>query len=292
MIAGSSFKSPRMIYSSNLLSLAVVKDSYSDARDEFGLDGLIRKDMKSIITPMLHGASINSLLKNVQLAVAKLDGNTHRANTLNIEFMLTALNKTFGPEMHNIQTITAWGKAAVNNYRTQLLWTTPDGFKAQHIAHIGHCPVRTKVATATTAVGFREVVVVRDMPASYTAKGLPYVTRDFKAPADSKDPVYKDNGYYANITHSVDATLAREVANSIMDKGEVCLLKHDDYIMFADGFDDAIVIVQNFFKKCNDVNFYQKALEDSYIVGSDMPVLPELVIGEGKVEESVNMLMP
>lgn len=292
MMAGSNFKSAKMITSSNLSLSSIVYDSHSDMQVCYGLEDLSRKDMKKISNPMFHGASPMSLVKNVQSALVKNGVDEHTVNSIDLEFVTQANYKAFGAEVDNIYAISSWGRKAVNNYRTKLFWTTPDGFQAHHVAHIEHCPVRFKVATCDTKSGFREVTITRNMPVSYTSKGKRYVTKDFKAPVDAHDPTYKDMGYYANLTHSFDATLARRVADNVYAKGEPCLLKHDDYIMFADNFDDSISIVGAFFKEANVSNFYQKALEDSYIPGSDMPLIPELIIGDGVVEDSVNMLMP
>jgi len=52
------------------------------------------------------------------------------------------------------------------------------------------------------------------------------------------------------------------VVDNVVDKGEVCLLKHDDYMVFPDAYDDIIVTVRDFFKESSQTNHYANALND------------------------------
>jgi hypothetical protein len=290
MLAGASFKSSEMITSANLSSDLEVHDSHADMQESYNLTTLSRKAMKKISNPMFHGASPNSLVKNVQSALRKSGVDEHTANTIDLAH-ITALNHaSFGKEVDNIHRIASWGAASVNNNRTKLFWTTSDGFKAYHRAHIESCPVEFNVATAQNESGFRAVNVVRDMPLLQLINGRALHEKGHVAKGSRKAVAVKKGGFYANITHSFDATLAREVVANVIEKDEVCLIKHDDYMQFADNFDDTIIIVNDYFKTVSEVNPYQKALESAHIAG--MPPLPELLIGAGVVEDSVNMLMP
>ncbi len=292
MMAGACFKSPKMLKMANLRKLKTVHDSHSDMRIAYGLDHLTRKDMKRISNPMLHGAALITLVKNVQSALRNNGENEHTVNSIDLPFIRLANYEAFGPEVDNIFAIAEWGALAVCNTQTKLYWITPDGFKAYHRAHMAYCPVIVNAATASNKACYREAKLVYDMPLKQQSDGQSIYDKDFVA-SGSKHPVQvKKSGLYANLTHGMDASLLREVVDLVVDKGEVCLLKHDDYITFADRYDEIIVTGQDFFIKASEVNYYQQALEQIVAFGSNMPPLPKLSIGKGKVEASVNYLMP
>jgi len=158
MTAAANFKSSKMITASNLSNDQKVYDSYSIMQDAFGLEGITRKDMKKILTPMLHGASLNSLVKNVQSALLKNGQSEYTANTVDIDFVMEANEEAFGEEVSNLFTISSWGSSIVNNNRTKLYWKSPDGFKAFHKASLAHCPVTVYAATAGTSSFYRRTL--------------------------------------------------------------------------------------------------------------------------------------
>jgi len=291
MMAGSCFKSAKMLKMANLIQLKTVHDSHTDMQKSYGLDHLTRKDMKKISNPMLHGASIGSMVKNVQLALRENGESDDTVDTITKDFVIGKNHEAFGLEVDNIFTISSWGASAVSNTQTELYWTTPDGFKAYHRAHMKYCPVVIHTATASVKACFRETKLVSDMPLKQQANGRPLHDKSFIANGSKHAVEVSKTGLHANLTHSFDATLLRRVVNRVVSKGEVCLLKHDDYMVFPDMYDDIIEIGQVFFKEAASVNFYEVAMKDIASNGSTPPI-PDLVIGDCEVEDSVNYLMP
>ena len=222
----------------------------------------------------------------------KNGADEHTANSVDLAFISAANHEAFGPEVENIFAISTWGAEVVNNTRTKLLWTTPDGFKAYHRAHIAYCPLIINAATASVKACYREHQMVSDMPLKQQANGMPLYAKGHVAKGAKHPVVIKKMGLYANLTHGMDASLLREVVDLVVDKGEVCLLKHDDYMTFPDCHDEIVEVGQAFFKKASEVNYYQQALEEIVERGDISEALPTLNIGKGKVENSVNFLMP
>jgi hypothetical protein len=292
MMAGANFKSPKMLKASNLRKLKTVHDSYADMQKVYGLEHLTRKNMKAIATPMMHGAAISTMLKNVQSALRKNGEDEHTVNTVDLQFVNGANHEAFGPEVDNIFAISSWGNLAVSNTQTKLYWTSPDGFKACYRSHIKFCPVIINAATAGNKAGYRESKLVFDMPLKQEANGRAIHEKGLVAHGSKQAVQVKKFGLYAGMTHGMDSSLLRKVVKYVIGKGEVCLLKHDDYMTFPDVYDDIIEVGKQFFVECSDINYYQQALNQVAANGSDMPPMPELKVGDGKVEDTVNFLMP
>jgi hypothetical protein len=292
MMAGANFKSSKMLKASNLSNSTEVHDSYMDMQEAYGLEHLTRKDMKKICTPMLHGASLNSLVKNVQSALAENGQNEHTTHTIDLDFVKAKNIEAFGQEVNNIFAISAWGAEAVNNYQTKLYWTTVDGFKAFHKAHIKHCPVTIYAATSSTKAGYRRYDLIANMPFKQQANGHSLFDKGTVAKGSNKPIEVSKAGLYANLTHSFDATLIRKVIANVIDKGEVCLLKHDDYMVFPDNYDSIIDTAVEFFKGATEQNMYKLAIDQIAQKATNTPTKPYLFVGEGTVDTPINFLMP
>ena len=272
MMAGAGFNSSKMQVSSNIGGTLIAHDSHMDFAKAYGIEHLPRINIKEVHTALLHGSTNKTLVK--ELAKVGTDITLSEAYEDNI--------KAYGEEVTNIDLIASWGTMSVGNLDNKLKWVTSDGFKASHKAVVPSCTLEFRIASAQTSSGYRTISVQSDMPALFDPKGF---------------PVYdgtKTRGLFANITHSYDAALARVIARAIYASGNVCLLKHDDYILTPELFDVVIKCITDYLVELQVSNPYGKALEDIAKYSKYDLEVPELVLGTGTghISDSVNMLMP
>ena len=292
MMAGANFKSSEMQKASNLHVQYEVEDAYTTMKTSFGLSQLNRDAFKRMLTPVLHGSYVLTMVKQVQTALQENGADEHTVNSIDVDFAEGALIGAFGKSIKNIIAIAQWGAKAVNNYQTKLYWTTPDGFPAQHCATINHCPVVSYAVSGQVKAGFRRADLIFNMPYHEQNNGQPIYDREYVPVGCERPPEVGKQGLYANITHGLDGNLLRNVVHELIARGQVCLLKHDDYMVAPDQYEEIIRECQKFFKDCSANNYYSDALRQIVSKGNNMPLLPDLHVGTSEVQDSINFLMP
>lgn len=289
---GASFGASKVLSSVNLGGGFDVNDAYTIMHKQFNLSYLSRDEFKDMIMPLFNGARVKGLVQKIIDVMTESGAPDNEIALITEEHINTLLVESLGVEILNIGAMTTWATKAVNSYQTRLLYTSMDGFKACSYAHIEHCPVSVVSCSATLKSRFRVTELVADLPYHCQANGMPIYSKDHTAQGCKHPVKVKNSGGFANSAHTIDPVVARRVGNYVMAKDDVCLLKHDDYITFADNFDDIIDIVQAFYEEVREVNPHKKAIEEMHANGVNMPPLPMLHVGTGTVKKSLNFLMP
>ena len=287
MVAGSCFGSGKMLTGANLMGHKRVNDSHAQFGKAHGLDALTRDQVKDIHTPLLHGSSSFTLVKELHKHVPNPDDYTEESVDLhNIE--------AYGDEVENIDMIASWGADVVSNHQNILKWTMPDGFPACHKAVMERTPYSVFAAsTRVKGKDYKEYKVMGTMPIALDVKGRPTFGRDNVTLRSDKGVKVKNRGLFANATHAIDAMNLRGISVRLMNKGSVFLTKHDDFMVAPDDFNDVIEECQSFFSYLRSNNLYQDALDQisaKLVVPADAPIL---LVGNApnKAAESVNFLM-
>jgi hypothetical protein len=193
--------------------------------------------------------------------------------------------EAYGHEVNNIEEIAAFGYHAVNNHVNKLTWALPDGEKAQHESVMEHTPFKVyAVSTRKKSSSYHAYNLVQTMPLAVDASGR-------NAFDSSLGVNTKRRGLFANITHSLDAYVLRRLVSMLLAQDEVFLLKHDDYMVSPDMFDDVITSLQGSLDILQQQNLYQSALNQ---IGNTLGIdSPQLVMGNAPnmVKQSVNFLI-
>lgn len=316
---GASYKSPKVMDAVNLGHSEEVNDAYTIMHKSFNLGHLTRGEFKGMIMPLFNGASIRGLVQKIADAMRAhsaidivpntkgcpvIEEENSHAEAVNasleseialitVESIKDKLVEALGVEILNIMAMTKWAAKAVNNYQTKLYFTSMDGFQAFSYAHIKYCPVVVRACSASLKSGYRETELIADMPYHSQNNGMPAYDKGHKAKGCKREVEVKNSGGFANSAHAIDAVLARRIGSFAFDKGDVCLLKHDDYITFPDNFDAITEMSQEFFVEVSEVNPHKKAMVEMHANGTNMPPMPMLHLGEASVnEKAVNFLMP
>lgn len=286
LMAGCSFKSTEMMRACNLAGLKTVTDSHSVFGKSFGLD-LPRDEIKKIHTALLHGSTTKTLKNDLCVALGKEDAVT-------LQEVEIAIEKAYGPTVHNIDMIASWGGVAVGNKQSILRWRMPDGFIASSKAKMLGCPVHVYVASASHKEHYTDYVVVSDMPLVTDKNGYPIFDKHTMVKGMDYPVRTKKRGLFADITHSIDAYMLRNVTEDLLDAGFPVLLKHDDFIAPPGGHGTIRATAQRVFSELHGANLYQSALND---IAENSPYevpVPTVILGKGKNKamDSYNFLMP
>jgi hypothetical protein len=288
MLANSS-RSPKMLRSVNMMSDDTVQDAYKDWGIAHGIwEHLGRKIVKGLLTPLLHGASPHSLVRNLHTYVPNPEDFT-------VESMEEHNLEAYGPEVDNIEMIAEWGIEMVDNFHNVLKWKTPDGLTCTHQAVMDRTPFSVFVAsTRGTKRPYKEYKIMSTMPVAFDRKKRPVFGRENITSKSHKGVCVKTRGLFANITHSIDGYLLRRVTRRLLDAGQPFLVKHDDYIVPPDQFGMVIEECQDFFDYLQNNNLYQSALDQIAKYRKVPGTAPKLVVGsaENRTKDSINFLMP
>lgn len=287
IMAANCFRSEKMLHGANMMGEDAVADSHVQFGKAHGVDHLPRGEIKDIHTPLLHGSSAQTLLRILQSHVSNPED-------FDLQKVLDHNVDAYGKEVNNIDAIAQWGHDVVSNNQNILKWKMPDGFPACHKAVMVRTPF--SVYAASTRVknkAYKEYKVMATMPLSRDRKGFPVFGRENTSGNSNKGVEVKTRGLYANVTHSIDAMLLRWVSAYLLERDEVFLVKHDDYIMSPDCFEGVIKVCQEFFRYLQNNNVYQDALDqiaERSLVCNEAPVL---LVGSGpdRTAESFNFLM-
>jgi len=209
---GIGFKSPKMMYASNVGGSDHQEDSHGWLQQELGLDA--RDEAKKIHQPLLHGSSIHTVAKVINKSV---------------EQTRDLLIHAYGNEVLNISAVADWGVAVASNENTTLMWDTRDGLRAQSIAYTESVPLELYALTGSTLKGYSQCKIHKEMPILKDAKGNPIYGN-----VGSDHSMGKQNklrGLYANITHSIDGTALRDVMRELESEGQYGLYKHDNFLV-------------------------------------------------------------
>lgn len=279
IMAGNSFRSRKMLEGANCMGSTEVKDSHMQFGTAHGVAGVLsRIQIKDIHTPLLHGSSVYTIAEKLKFYVDDPESVTEqKVMEHNVE--------AYGHEVNNIEQIAAFGYQVVNNYVNKLTWSLPDGEKAQHESVMEHTPFKVyAVSTRKKGSSYHAYNLVQTMPLAVDHQG--------RNAYDSALGVnVKRRGLFANITHSIDAYALRCIVFALLEKGEVFLLKHDDYMMSPDMFDLIIEELQEVFNTLQQNNLYQSALDQ---IGAALDVeAPQLMVGDApnRTKQSVNFLI-
>ena len=286
MMASLGFKSTGMASKCNLIAGEDVKDPYMQFVNAFKLD-ITRNDAKSLLTPLLHGSTIGNLTATLNMLLPN--------ESLTDDDVLIRLAKAFGKEIVNIPAIAEYGIRAVDDETSRITFKTLDGFTAIHKAYFQSCPIKLM---ALSDKGITTHGIYEDMPYCKTSTGKPLVerhTETFVSTAGSYEKqraVAKTRGLYATITHSCDAYVLRHVSDSIMDHDMPVLLKHDDYMIHPNMYEDVLDWCKEAFLDLEKASTYQSVLKQ---INNKTPHkgVPTLVTGDYTLDSSTtNFLMP
>ena len=279
IMSGNSFHSPKMLEGANCMGSLDVMDSHMQFGAAHKVDKVLsRIQIKDIHTPLLHGSSVFTIAEKLKFYVPNPDAITEQS-------VMEHNVEAYGHEVNNIEEVAAFGYHAVNNHVNKLTWALPDGEKAQHESVMEHTPFKVyAVSTRKKSSSYHAYNLVQTMPLAVDASGR-------NAFDSSLGVNTKRRGLFANITHGLDAYVLRRLVSMLLAQDEVFLLKHDDYMVSPDMFDDVITSLQGSFDILQQRNLYQSALNQiGNILGIDAP---QLVMGDApnRVKHSVNFLI-
>jgi hypothetical protein len=279
IMAGNSFRAPKMLEGANCMGSSDVMDSHMQFGKAHQVDGVLtRIQIKDIHTPLLHGSSVFTIAEKLKFYVPNPDDVTEQA-------VMEHNVEAYGHEVNNIEEIAKFGYHAVNNYVNKLTWNLPDGEKAQHNSVMQHTPFKVyAVSTRKKGSSYHAYNLVQTMPLAVDSDGR-------NAYDSSLGVNTKRRGLFANITHSLDAYALRNLVTALLAAGEVFLLKHDDYMVSPDMFDLVVSNLQGTFHILQQENLYQTAIDQ---IAADLGIdAPELIMGSApnRVMQSVNFLI-
>lgn len=259
IIAGLSFREGKMMDAGNVFGNPIKQDSHTNFGKAYGLD---RDAAKKLHTPLLHGASPDTLAKKLGVDVGVVINNNYEA---------------YGEAVDNIHTIALYGKAIMDNYRSQVTWKMPDGFVAMHKALTTSVPVTLRFQN-------RNLTLYKDMPLLLDKQGYPVY--DGKAEGAAKHTQSKVMGLYANIIHSIDAYVLREVIRS----GIELLPKHDAFLIHPNDLPKLKETLKSIFKELYEMDLIGNILKQ--IEATTGKPAPTLVYGADScyVDESEHFL--
>ncbi len=264
---GAAFKSEKAMKLSNIGGLKTVKDAHGELGKEFGLP---RSIAKSINTPLLHGSSYDSIAKRLHIEGVEITQEEVRNHC----------TKTYGNEILNIAKIVDFGDYAYDMNNTTLLFTTPDGEKAQSVCYIKGAILDIVAVTALTVKGTSRCTIVRDMP---------YYVVETKRGKEQIHENSKRKGLFANITHAIDGWTLRQM--------DAMLYKHDKFYTHPNDMEQIRETGRRCAAERVNSNYYATAISDiqnMYVGDTELPT-PELIIGKGTeamIAKSNNFLMP
>lgn len=291
IMAGNSFNSKEMMVTANMVDPDKAHDSHRDFGKAYNL-GISRDDIKSITNALFHGSTTKAIAEAVQKALLHVDPEAS-VDHVTEEFINNKNIDTYGVEVLNIPAVAQWGSNIISNSRTQLSWKTPDGYLVKHTAKIVRCPFKVRVLSTSNKAGYREVQFLKTMPFREQINGMPMYGKNDKVHGAKRGAEVKRRGLYADITHSLDATLLRKIITMLLSKGEAFLLKHDDYMVSPDMYDDIIDVCNQFFNELRIGNYYQDALNQIADYSPYPLEAPELLIGDFNTNvKAVNFLQP
>lgn len=290
MMAGLAFRSREMMKAGNLLGFKTVADSHTVFGKAFGLE-LPRKDIKKLHTALLHGGTFKTLHTELQVCLKQQGSDVE----VTLDDVKGSIVKAYGQTVYNIDNIATWGSNAVGNKQNVLRWTSPDGFKNGTTARLKGCPVQVYVASAMHKECYTDYVITSDMPLMEDNKGFPVFNQHTVVKGVHYPVKIKKRGLYADITHSCDAWVLRNVTDAVLKAGYPILLKHDDYIAPPGAYDVIAAEAAACFVYLNEHNQYQKAIDEiaKHSAYYDL-VAPKLITGNGafKASEDSTFLMP
>ena len=223
---GMSFKSADFLKSANFQGLMTPQDSHAEITDTFnGLYGVVapRAKVKKKNQEKEHGSTTKSVLMKIG---GDFPGLNDLYNSLGSEVELTIqeTDKVFRDKLgkcyNNIETIASYGVELASASKFLVDWRLPDGMIATHQSYVQSDTVNV---VALSPDGYRESVTITcDLPLDVVGGKIQMPPKDSKAQN-------KIRGLLANITHSIDAYVARESIRRASDKGFVVLYKHDKF---------------------------------------------------------------
>ncbi len=287
IVAGTSFHSPEMMKGGNIHTGTVVNDAHSNFNEMLQL-GLSRSDAKKLHQPLLHGGTLNGLLKQVH--------EIKKDDSLTLAELSESIERAYGKCVHNIIGLADWGTNVVDNKQTQLRWTLPDGFRASHKAYFQS--VHLKVTTVSNCkdhkTGRTSHTIISDMPYCEDNKGKPLVLMSADEFGKPMAAPLKVRGLYANITHSLDSFVLRHIARKFLAYGYPIKLKHDDFAINPAHYDLLIASAKEAIQILAESNLYQAAVDEIAEYSVNDAIAPELLVMDAQVPvaESVCFLMP
>ena len=258
---GLGFKSVKSMKASNVGGLVQPQDAHAQLGKEFGLD---RDTAKKINTPLLHGSTFKTI------ATILTDRTGDKVTPTYVEEHVV---QAYGPEILNVPTIATWGTKAYDNYNTTLTFTALDGWKCQSTGYVEAAPLKIYALSLTAKSGYTATKLSRDMPLMLTNTG---------------ETIYENTkvrGVYANITHSIDGWVLRQVARGLRNLNKVALFKHDKFYVHPNN----MKYTRNIYKAALELEFehspYVRAMQEisDNRAGARIPV-PDLIMGEGTIE--------
>lgn len=261
LIAGLSFRSPEMLSATNGYAGVTKADSHKIFGNAYGLS---REDAKKIHTPLLHGASNFAIAK----VLSKVTGKYYSE-----EDVYEANEEAYGRAVHNIGMIAEYGADIMSNTRSEVSWSMPDGLRATHRAYTDHIPLELVHES-------RKVKVFKEMPMLFDGSGYPVY--DSKAPNAKESTRSHLRGLYANIIHSIDAYVMREIINS----GMPLLAKHDAFFVHPNDVEQLKLMLQGIYSEIQEEGVLLSILEQ--IEEETGVEAPELFIGnaESRMKDS------
>ena len=256
--AGIGFRSVKSMKLSNVGGLKTPQDAHGELASTFDLP---RQTAKDINTPLLHGSTI----KTISTILTAKTGHVVSEETIQKH-----ISSTYGAEIQNVTNIASWGSQAYDNFNSSLLYTAIDGMKCQSIGYCKSVEMKIYALSLDSKSGYSQTIVYRDMPLFLDKKG---------------GAVYDDTkvrGLHANVTHSIDGWVVRQVIESLANLGKVGMFKHDKFYTHPND----MRIVRKRYKSSLLVAFddkpYHRALEEVSLnrKGRTIPVLP-LITGDG-----------
>jgi hypothetical protein len=221
----TAFHAEKAMKACNVGGLKTVMDSHQVLADAFGLS---RDDAKKANQPLFHGASLSTVAKSVGISSKEVS---------------KAVLEAFGEEAFYIESIASEGASRMTAAKPMLKWTMPDGFVAQSIAYLKGRAVSSYGLTVGGEKQTKEKVS-RDFP------GLVDNNGDF-------DKETKTQGFFANITHSIDSYILRRVDSAITI--------HDNFLVHPNDMVNVISQFKGALLDSYDTNLYVSAMEQNNI---------------------------
>ena len=240
----TAFHAEKAMKACNMGGLKTVMDSHATVGEAFGLEKH-RDIAKKINTPLLHGSSFDTVTDalNAALKEAKINKEFTKGDVVN------GIVDKYGKEAQYINVINTRARNIIvfsENNQTTHSFTTRDGFRARSISYIENEKHTVKVFSTENSTGITQATVATTLPYS---RGGAAAAKSENEKADDKI-----SGFYANVTHSIDATTLRAV--------DATMYVHDNFLTHPNDMSSVIDQFRDEMVKTFDENPYIKAMEE------------------------------
>ncbi len=234
--------------------------------------GKTREEAKEsgINAGLFHGQNIKNIAKNAGV---------------NIRELVLGLNDTFGREWTYFNIIARHiGTTLIDNMHTSTRMQSPEGWFFINQSYVAKSQVTVKFFSFETDTQFRQVTVIRDMPAFWNDKGRKKMGNIIYKDPDGmtkNNGVAKLSGAYANTIHMLDAWMLRMVIKYVNTPIHTV---HDNFYLDGKKLHEVANIIKTCHVQMNKYNYLERNI--NYMISQSGMNVDDLKLARGPLTEA------